>query len=222
MELGARGFRLALTARRLAALEEAAREIGAERCLVRKIDLAAADAAQGIFHELSARMGTVDFVYLVAGTGHPNPELDWKLEEETLLVNGVGFAALASAAVKLFAAQGRGHLVAVTSVAAVRPAGAAPAYGASKTFGAVYLEALRYWVLRRKLSIHITEIRPGPVATAMLKIDKPFWVIGAARAAELTIKAAERRAKVCYVPWRWGLLAKIGRWVPDAIYSKLG
>ena len=177
LRLGARGFRLGLTVRRLQALKEAAREIGEVRCLVRQMDLAAADAAQDIFREMAAELGTVDFVYLIAGIGYPNAKLDWKLVEETFLVNGVGFAALASASVKLFASQGRGHLVAVTSVAAVRPAGAAPAYGASKAFGAVYLDALRYWIGRRNLPIDITDVRPGPVATAMLKIDKPFWVV---------------------------------------------
>jgi len=220
-QLGARGYRLGLAARRTVELGELAREIGAERCVVRRMDVAEPDAARDIFRELAEALGTVEVVYLVAGAGIPNAELEWKWEAETLHVNVVGFAALAVAAMAWFERQGGGQLVAVTSVAAVRPAGVAPAYGASKTFGAVYLEALRYRARRKKLAMTITEVRPGPVATAMLKIDRPFWVISAARAAELTIKAADRRDKMCYVPWRWGLLARLVRWMPDAIYARL-
>jgi short-subunit dehydrogenase len=221
-QLAARGFRLGIAARNAKALAELSRILGPDHCVFEPFDIASTEAACGGFHRLCATLSDVDYVYLVAGTGFPNPTLDPALEEETVRVNCLGFAALAAEAMRLFRAQGRGHLVAITSVAAVRPSGQAPAYGASKAFASTYLEALRYWILQNKLPVFLTEIRPGFVDTAMLKAEKPFWVVSPQQAAADILKAVDRKKAMAYVPARWKWVALFLRFLPDGLYAKMG
>jgi short-subunit dehydrogenase len=222
VQLCARGFRVGIASRNVAALARLAHDLGAERCLYQALDVSQTNTALEAFRRLREELATVDYVYLVAGTGFPNPELDWAAEEMTIAVNCLGFAAIAVESMRIFRAQGRGHLVAVTSVAAVRPAGGAAAYGASKTFGSAYVEALRYWAAKSKLPIYLTEVRPGFVDTAMMKASKTFWVISAQKAAAGIIAAADRRKRIAYVPSRWRWVALLMRVVPDFIYAKAG
>jgi short-subunit dehydrogenase len=222
VQLSARGYRIGIAARREEALKELSQALGPEDSVFQRMDISQTGTAIEGFGRLCAELGTVDVVYLVAGTGSPNPELEWSLEEPTIGVNCLGFAALAIASVRLFARQGRGHLVGVTSVAAVRPFGGAPVYGASKTFQSCYLEALRYWAGQKRLPIHVTEVRPGFVDTAMMKAPKPFWVISPAQAAAGIIDAAERRRKLAYVPSRWWFVAQLMRILPGWLYARLG
>jgi short-subunit dehydrogenase len=163
----------------------------------------------------------VDYVYLCAGTGHPNPNLLWKLEDETIRVNALGFAALASSAMSFFLKQGHGHLVGITSVAAVRGSSVAPAYGATKAFESHYLESLRLRARRSGAAVFVTEIRPGFVDTAMMKTDHPFWVSSPAMAARQIAAAAEARKSVAYVTRRWRLVVWLLRLLPNMIYARL-
>jgi short-subunit dehydrogenase len=221
VQLCARGFRVGIAARNFAALADISQVLGAERCVFQTFDVAQTSIALSGFSRLQEELSTVDYVYLVAGTGYPNPDLNWSPEEATISVNCHGFAALAGASMRIFQAQGYGHLVAITSVAAARPSGSAPSYGASKTFASVYMEALRYWVLKNKLPLYLTEVRPGFVDTAMMKTTKPFWLISAQQAAAGTIAAVERRKRIAYVPARWRLVASIMRLLPDVLYAKI-
>ena len=70
--------------------------------------------------------------------------------------------------------HGRGHLVGISSIAAIRGHGEAPAYRASKAFVSGYLRSLRHTCAKQRLPICITEIQPGFVATAMAKGDGSF------------------------------------------------
>jgi short-subunit dehydrogenase len=221
VQLCARGFRVGVAARNGDALKDLSRLLGPENCVFRGFDISQVVSALDGFRQLHDELGDIHFVYLVAGIGFPNPDLQWPLEEPTLGVNCLGFAALATASIHLFCKQGYGHLVAVTSVAAVRPSSEAPAYGASKAFGSSYLNALRYWIQRKRLPIYVTEARPGFVDTAMMKARKPFWAVSAARAAAEIIAAADRRKRLLYVPRRWWLVAQIMRIMPDSLYGRI-
>lgn len=221
LQLGAAGCRLGLMSRNAQALDEISRQSASSDVFWRACDITATDKAIESLKELAGQLGQVDSIYIVAGTGFMNKTLDWRAEEETLAVNCLGFAAMAVSAMQLFENQGSGHLVAITSVAAVRASGEAPAYGASKAFASNYLEALRYRNLQNSGKIAITEIRPGFVDTAMMKADKPFWVISAEQAAREILAAVAKRKKLAYVSERWRLVALLMRLLPPSIYARL-
>ena len=76
---------------------------------------------------------------------------------------------MATLALQHFVQRGRGHLVGISSIAAIRGHGEAPSYGASKAFVSSYLRALRHKCAKQRLPVYVTEIQPGFVATAMAK-----------------------------------------------------
>jgi short-subunit dehydrogenase len=216
-----RGLRLGLAARRRALLEEHAKTFP-NVAAVRALDASEPEAALRAFDELFQALAPVGRVYLCSGTGHNNPALDWSLEAETIRVNALGFAALAGAAMNRFLAQGHGHLIGITSVAAVRGAASAPAYAASKAFASNYLEGLHHRALRSGRPIFVTEVRPGFVDTAMMKADRPFWVASPETAAAQIIRAAEAGRKRVYVTPRWRLVAWLLSHLPDRMLAKAG
>jgi short-subunit dehydrogenase len=218
--LAARDYRIAIAARRKSLLDEQAAILPQVRC-VRAMDVSQPDEALLCFRSMLESMAPVDFVYLCAGTGHLNPDLNWRLEDETIRVNALGFAALASDALTFFLGQRHGHVVGITSIAAVRGSPAAPAYGATKAFESHYLESLRLRARRSRLPVFVTEIRPGFVATAMMKAERPFWVSSPVVAARQIVSAVDARKSIAYVTRRWRLVAWILRLLPSAIYAHM-
>jgi short-subunit dehydrogenase len=85
----------------------------------------------------------VELFVLNAGIGFVNPQLDWKRERDTIDVNVSGFVAMANVAAEYLQARGSGHIVSVSSIAALRGNRAALAYAASKAFMSNCMEALR-------------------------------------------------------------------------------
>lgn len=207
------GWRLGICARRIDKLNAVAAEIG-EDTLVRQIDLTEPEAAIVILEEMVESLGAVDLIVISSGVGYNSRSLDWTLEKETLMVNVVGFAALAQMATRYFLERGSGHLVGITSVAALRGGKDAAGYCASKSFDSFYLDGLRDLVRPHRKTITITEAQPGFVRTAMMKSKRAFWVETPERAAEQIVDAIRRKAKHAYITRRWGLVAMILKILP--------
>lgn len=181
----------------------------------------AIDQAQQRFNDLVAGLGSVDLVIISAGWGERNPDLTDSIEQETIDTNVCGFAAFATAAYRYFKARGRGHLVGISSIAALRGNGAAPAYSASKAFMSNYLEGLRVRAFREQLDVTVTDVRPGFVDTAMAKGENLFWVGTPQKAAQQIIDAIERRKGIVYITRRWRLMAWLLRCLPGSLYKHL-
>lgn len=220
-EMHRAGYRLGLAARREEILSELAARFGSGT-EIQRLDVTEPAAASSAFGQLLERLGTVDVVVLCSGVSYFSKELTWAQEEHTVAVNVAGFSSLAVAAFDAFARQGRGHLVAISSVAGVRGLGLAPAYSGSKAFVSRYCEALRQRARKKRFAIVVTDVRPGYIDTPMLRAQGggSFWVVGAEVAARQILAAIRRRKKVVYVPRRWGLVAWLMLWVPDWMFDR--
>ena len=86
---------------------------------MRRIDVTRDDAA-AIFGEVLDELGGVDLVIISAGTGHNNRDLNVELDVDAVTVNVPGFMTTAQVAMRHFLKRERGHLVGITSVAALR------------------------------------------------------------------------------------------------------
>ncbi|MGA2025832.1 MAG: SDR family NAD(P)-dependent oxidoreductase [Syntrophobacteraceae bacterium] len=212
-ELSREGWQIALAARRVDLLENIAADCG-PGTLVRHVDLMESEKAAAAIKALLDELGTVDLFVISAGTGHINPELEWGPERDTLLVNVTGFASIAQAAMQHFFRQGHGHLVGISSIAALRGSGIGAAYAASKAFQATYLDGLRDLARRRKIPITVTEAQPGFVDTPMMKAARPFWVASPEVAALQILRAVRRRAKHAYITRRWAIVAWLLKLLP--------
>ena len=218
--LSQEGYTVGLTARRDWLLESLQGELKTES-FIKRMDVTQIGEAMSELEELIHLMNGVDLIVINAGTGFINQELDWEKERITIDTNVVGFAALANIAIKHFVQRGSGHLVGISSIAAFRGNGGAPAYNASKAFMSNYLEGLRHKVSKLKLPITVTDIKPGFVDTAMAKGEGKFWVASPEKAARQIYDAIRRKKPHAYVTKRWRSIAWLLKTAPDFVYNKM-
>ncbi|ODT91320.1 MAG: oxidoreductase [Sphingobium sp. SCN 64-10] len=220
MLLSRHGYSVGVTGRRRDLLADLAGNSSGS-IIYEAFDVADTNAMQRGLAALIERLGGLDLLVISAGVGHINADLGWEAERETITVNVEGFAAAANIGMQDFLAQGTGHLVAISSIAALRGGGDAPAYNASKAFVSNYMEGLRHNVARRGLPIATTDVRPGFVNTAMAKCDGLFWVASPEKAAKQIYGAICARKSHAYVTKRWRLVAALMKFLPNSIYDRL-
>jgi short-subunit dehydrogenase len=220
-QLSAGGYGVGLVARRGELLEKLAGELSPP-VWAKTLDLAETAEAMTRLRELIAEMKDVELFIICAGTGFLNHELEWEKERTTIAVNVAGFAAAANVVVEHLKQRGRGQLVGISSLAALRGSSAAPAYNASKAFVSNYLEGVRLMLRRKNLPIVVTDVQPGLVDTRMAQGDKLFWVAAPAEAARQILAAVRRRKQRVIVTRRWRLVAWFFKHAPDWLYRRIG
>jgi short-subunit dehydrogenase len=214
------GYVVGVMARRVQLLDELGKEVKGT-LFVQNIDVADVESAIKTLAEFIKEMGGVDLIVISAGTGEINNSLSWHLENETIKTNVSGFAALVNVAMHHFTEKGSGHLVGISSIAALRGGRESPAYNASKAFESNYMEGLRQKVRKSGLPITITDIKPGFVNTAMAKGDGIFWAAEPEKAAEQMYHVIKRKKSTAYITRRWVLIAWLIKLLPGFIYERL-
>jgi short-subunit dehydrogenase len=170
-------------------------------------------------NELIRSLGGLDLLVLCSGVGFLNEELDSEPEFQTIYTNISAFTDIMTFTFRYFQRHPPGHLVGLTSIAAIRGNQSAPAYNASKAYQSNYLEGLRLKSKKEKLEITVTDIRPGFVATDMAKGEKLFWAASPEKAAVQIFRAIRRKRKIAYVTKRWGILAMLLKIAPRWMYD---
>jgi len=210
-----------MTARRIELLEKIQKQLNT-KSYIKYMDLTKPEASMMVFNELVREMGGVDIVIINSGVGRGGETLLWEDERPVIDVNVTGFTAMAVAATTYFVKQKKGHIVGMSSIAAIRAYGMAPAYGASKSFVSSYLRGLRHKFARQGFKdIYVTEIRPGFVRTPMTEGRPMFWTATPEKAAQQIYTAVAKRRKHAYITKRWTLIAWVLKIVPDFVYNRL-
>jgi NADP-dependent 3-hydroxy acid dehydrogenase YdfG len=163
--LAERGARVGLLARSEDELDELAAELGGAVKLVCDAgDPAAVDAAVETF---VAEAGGVEIVVSNAGIAHTGPfsELDREQADEMVRVNLTGTLNLVGTALPLMLDRARGHIVVVSSAAALRAFPWTAVYGATKAAQRAFAEALRHELSGTGVSL--TTVYPGEVKTSL-------------------------------------------------------
>jgi len=218
--LSQHGYAVGIAGRRVSLLEELKSQLKTP-AFIKQIDISIIPDAIRLLNELISEMGEVDLIVISSGIGIPNPELLWEHEKNTIDVDVTGFAAMANVAFQHFKKIGRGHLVGISSIAAIFGHRGAPAYNASKAFVSNYLEGLRNKSFKEKLNITVTDIKPGFVKTALLKSDVLFWVAPVYEATLQIYRAIEKKKDHAYITRRWTLIALLMKILPRCIRKKM-
>ena len=208
-----------LAARRIDLLSELQKELP-NKSFIQQIDISKPEEAEIKFKQMINEMGGVDLVVISSGYGDLNSKLKWPPEKETIDVNVTGFALIAGIALQHFLNRGSGHLVGISSIAALRGQRSAPAYAASKAFVCNYLEGLRHIATKSRKPIFITDVQPGFVKTPMSRGNNLFWISTAQKAASQIYVAIAKKKKHAYITKRWRIIAWVLKIVPDWIYNK--
>ena len=225
VELGRRGARLGLTARRGEELLRAAEEVeraGGE-ALALPADVRDPEAIRGVAERVRERWGRVDVLVANAGmsTTTAGTRLDAAEATDVISINVLGVVNSVAAVLPDMLARGGGHLVAISSLASYRGMPKSGAYSASKAAVSTLFESLR--VDLRKSNIAVTTIHPGFIRTPMTagrKKKLPF-LLEPEDAACRIIKAVERRARTYAFPWQVASLVRVIRHLPGRLYDRL-
>lgn len=214
------GYEIGLLARRVELLSNLQKALST-KTFVNHIDLNHVPEAICALNSMIREINGVDLIVFSSGIGFLNPELDWEKEKQTIDVNVKGFCALVNQAYKYFAEKGDGHIVAISSIGALRGNHVAPAYNASKAFMSNYLEGLRKKSARDGKQILVTDILPGAVDTDMLKGEGHFWIAPASKAAKQIYSAIQKKKSFAFVTKRWRLIAWLLKFMPRKLYEKI-
>ncbi len=222
--LAAHGARVGLVARRREALERLATEIGQSggTAAVASADVGDRQAVVDAIHELAARLGPIDLLLANAGVGAPTLLEPFNVAEiDTMFrVNTLGVVYAIEAVLPEMLRRGRGHLAAVSSLAAYMALPGESAYCASKAAVNTFLNGLR--IQLRGRGIAVTTICPGFVRTPMTSVNEfhmPF-LLEADEAARRIVQALRRRVKVYNFPWQMALVTRLTRWLPDWVLAR--
>jgi short-subunit dehydrogenase len=208
-----------ITGRRKTELEKL-RASNPQYFTISSFDCTTANNAQKLT-ELVKEIGGLDLLILSAGKGDLNESLEFEIEDSTNKLNVLAFTEIVDWTFNYFEKQGKGHLVAITSIAGIRGSRFAPAYNASKAYQINYLEGLRQKAQKVNARIYITDIRPGFVDTDMAKGKRQFWIIPKEKAARQIFRQIKRRRKVGYISRRWRLIAIFLKSLPILLYQRM-
>jgi len=225
-EFAARGYDLALCARRTAPLEAIRAEFPNVRIETAALDVTDHGAVVEAFHGFHAQFGHIDRIVINAGIGLGVPfgKGGFETNLATLETNLIAAMAQADAAMAIFRAQNAGHLVFVSSVTAMRGMrGAMNAYATSKAALAHMAEGLQVETLTKP--IKISTLFPGYIRTeinAHIPKDKTPFIIDEITGRKLLVDAIEREKRRAFVPWwPWAPLSLLIRFLPLKWASKI-
>ena len=157
-----------------------------------------------------------------AGVGKKNEELDFAIDKMIVETNVVGFTAVIDWAYNYLINKCGGQIVNISSVSGIRGHRFGSfSYSASKSYQMRYLEGLRHKLVKARIPIYVTDIRPGFVDTDMIPKNRYFWVISADKAARLIFKSITRKRNVAYITKRWIIIVAIIKIFPGAILNRI-
>jgi short-subunit dehydrogenase len=223
-ELARAGCKVGLVARRQDKLEALADEI---RKAGGTAALAAADVGErgptvSAIHALATQLGPVDLLVANAGVGMPTllEPLNVEDVERMVKVNLLGVIYAIEAVLPEMLRRGRGHLAAVSSLAAYKGLPGESGYCCSKAGVNAYMEGLR--IQLRDRGITVTTICPGFVRTPMTAPNdfRMPWLLEADEAARRIVRALARRKTVYNFPWQMTLFMKVVSWLPDWVIAR--
>ncbi len=212
------GYKVVITGRRQDLLNNI-KQTNSEKYIVKVQDVTDLNSCETIFKEIVEELKTIDLVVYSSGIGDANYTLDWEKEMPTLQTNVLAAVKIYGLSYNLFHKQGFGHLVGISSIASIRGNRHAPAYFASKSFQANYLESLWMKGKRSKAKIYVTDIQPGFVDTPMA-LGNTFWMASLEKATKQIYSAVKKKKRRVYITRRWRLIALILKVVPANLLFK--
>ena len=223
-ELAGRGWTVAVTARRLEALEGLAR--AAEglpgRIVAHAGDVTDAKAMQEVVEAVESIHGPIALAFLNAGIASGQGRaVDAEAVEAVVAVNLVGVAKSFFAVQRRMLARGRGQIAVNASLVGYRGLPGAAAYGAAKAGAIYFCEAMRFDCAAAGIRLQL--VNPGFIATPMTqgrRFPMPF-LLTAEEGARRIVEGFGRGGFEIAVPRRLALILKAARMLPYPAYFAL-
>lgn len=218
------GWQIGIAGRREELLQSLQAEFSKEQVKTAVLDVTDADAPARL-QALIDELGGMDLYFHSSGIGFQNATLDPDIELRTARTNGEGFVRMITFAFNHFkthASSGQcGHIAVISSIAGTKGIGVAPAYSATKRFQNTYIEALSQLAHMQHLPVRFTDIRPGFVATDLLRDGNYPLLMDASSVARDIVRALKHRRRIRIIDWRYRLLVFFWRLIPRPLWERL-
>jgi short-subunit dehydrogenase len=220
------GYRLALVARRAAEVQAWAEAQGfaADRFAVYAADVRDIAAIAGAGRACIAAQGLPDVVIANAGISVGIDTAifdDLEVMRATYETNNLGLAATFHPFVAPMCTRRSGSLVGIASVAGIRGMPGHGAYCSSKAAVISYCESLRGEL--RDCGVKVVTLGPGYIDTPLTR-ENPYsmpFLMQADDFADRAFDAIQRGVSYRVIPWQMGVVAKLMRLLPNAVFDKL-
>jgi decaprenylphospho-beta-D-erythro-pentofuranosid-2-ulose 2-reductase len=224
-EFATRGDALFLAARNALLLRTIADDLklrGATNVGSSVIDVHELEALPGLVVAASEHLGGLDQALIAHGTLSDQGACEDFIEvlRDEFTVNALSVMVLSLSLARLFAAQGRGVIAVISSVAGDRGRQSNYAYGAAKASVSAFLSGLGQKLHAR--GVRVVVVKPGFVDTPMTAAFKKgkLWA-KPARVARDIRHAMDRGTPVLYTPWFWRVIMLIVRSIPERLFRRL-
>ncbi|WP_395056343.1 SDR family oxidoreductase [Polaromonas sp.] len=219
------GYRLALVARRTADVQSwaLAQGIRAGSYEIYSADVSDPESIVAAGRACIGSQGLPDVVIANAGISigmDTAAREDLDVMAQTFATNNTGLAATFHPFVDAMVARGAGALVGIGSVAGIRGLPGHGAYCASKAAVIAYCESLRGEL--RSAGVKVVTLCPGYIDTPLTQKNRyamPFLMQPDAF-ADRAFHAIEAGVSYRVIPWQMGVVAKLLRLLPNALFDK--
>lgn len=218
------GWQIGIAGRREELLQSLQAEFPEGQVKTAVLDVTDTDAPTRL-QSLIGEVGGMDLYFHSSGIGYQNATLDPDIEMHTARTNGEGFVRMVTFAFNYFKShvtkENPGHIAAISSIAGTKGIGVAPAYSATKRFQNTYIQALVQLAHMQHLAIHFTDIRPGFVATDLLRDARYPLLMKVEPVAREIIRTLKHRRRIRIIDWRYRLLVFFWRLIPRPLWERL-
>lgn len=219
--LSARGARVAVSARRAAALDQLVKE--APALLSVPCDAAKPAQQEAALHKIEQALGGIDVAIYAAGVWQPTDvdDIDAAAIDATIDINLRGAMHFARLVLPRLLAQGNGDIGLIGSVAGYRPLPKGLLYGSSKAALNYFAGALHIDLAAHNIGVRL--INPGFVDTPMTEVNRFRMpaLISTAEAAEAIVAGYAAGDFEIHFPKRFTRSLKLLASLPDAVYYPL-
>jgi decaprenylphospho-beta-D-erythro-pentofuranosid-2-ulose 2-reductase len=146
---------------------------------------------------------------------------NWAETTKIIHTNYTGAVSILNAVSNDYAAQKKGTIVGISSVAGERGRQSNYIYGSAKAGFTAYLSGLRNRMFPE--GVHVVSVQPGFVYTRMTENIKlpPLLTAKPEDVAVAVYKAVEQKKNTIYVKWFWRWIMLIIKSIPEFIFKKL-
>ena len=228
LQLAAKGYNLALCARRIENLQtlkdDIAKQYPSVKVSIRSLDVNDHDAVFEVFKQFKEDLGSLDRVIVNAGMGKGASVGTgyFYANKQTAITNFVSALAQCEAAVEIFRAQNSGHLVTISSISAVRGfRRAMTVYAATKAGLTSMTEGVRIDLM--DTPIKVTCVHPGFIRSEINeKVKNVPFIVNTDVGVHGIIKAIESERASAFTPaWPWSLLHYLMRIAPASMLKNM-
>ena len=173
-----------------------------------------------LLKQLIDELGGMDLFLLSSGIGKQNLSLTPDIELQTAATNVEGFIRMVTAAYHYFEQQGHGHLAVISSIAGTKGLGSLPPIPPPNVFR-ILISSSRPIGAYQPPAIVFTDIRPGFVATPLLKDDKYPLLMNVSAVAAHIINALNKKKRTVIIDRRYQVLVFFWRLIPKWLWVRL-